>query len=256
MGIVIKSPAEIKLMKQLGKKHSQILKKLYDFVQPGVDAIEIERYYNSLLREYRIKSACKGYQPKGIKRPFPSTICISLSGECVHSYPRAGRKIKATDIVVIDTVVTDGKVYTDAAFTKVMDKAEPIKKKLSSTARQALIDSLEYAKAGNPLGMISYTIERTAKDAGFDVLYDYGGHGIGLSLWEEPFIPNFGRPGEGPELKEGMTLAVETLLVTGSPKVMQVDEWATRLADGGYFAQWEATVLVTKRGYDVIAGLI
>ncbi len=248
------SPRNIERMRALGRIHNVLLSKVYDFLEPGVDSWEVEKFYESLLKKYKVKSACKGYQPDKSKAPFPTNICLGTNSDCVHTYPKKGKVLNDGDIVVIDTVITDGVVFTDAAVTKVVGRGSKKKFKLAATAREALQRGLQSVHADVRLGEVSFLIYQTVKENGFDVLREYGGHGIGTSMWQEPFIPNYGMPGEGPVLPKGITLAIEPLLVTGKHKVLEVDDWATTLADKGYFAQWEATVLVTNKGYEILVG--
>ena len=271
--IILKNPQQIESMRKLGKIHTKLLGELWDFLRPGLDVYEVEEFYTKLLKKYKkhnIKSACKGYQPSKKVPPYPTNLCISIDSECVHTYPTKGKIIKNGSLVVVDTVITDGVFYTDAAFTKfVMDSKKQNlsekfsdfdydiyieKKRLNSVANLALQKGISGIKPGVRVGEISFEIYKTVREAGFDVLKEYGGHGIGLYLWEEPFIPNYGPRDYGPVLKEGMTLAIETLVVSKSDKVVNIDEWATKLSDNGYFAQWEVTVAVTSSGYKILAG--
>ena len=248
-------------MYKLGEKHTAILKELYNFLTPGLDVWDIEEYYKELLKKYGIKSACKGYQPTKKLPPYPTHLCVGVNSQCIHTYPVKGLKLQKNDIVVIDTVVTDGVLFTDSAFTKVLvdkDNLNSLVKKRvrqADVSKQALIKALSMVKPGNTIGMLSYAMYQTIKEVGFDVLYDYGGHGIRYKMWEEPHIPNYGMPGEGPVIRQGMTLAVETLVVSKKPEIEFVDAWATKLKDNGDFAQWEYTIEVTKGGYKIIAGL-
>lgn len=250
------SPQVIEAMRRLGAKHTKILREVYAFLKPGISTMDVEEFYRNLLNKYGVKTACLGYKPKGYKVAYPAALCIGLNSDCVHTYPVANKIIKVTDLVVVDTVITDGTVYTDAAIAKPMPKANKIKRKIASVALDSLNFALNNLHANIKLGEIGASIYSVVRQAGYEVLREYGGHGIGTSMWMEPFVANYGDPQRGPILPAGIGLAIEPLVVSKSPIVEQVDDWATRLKDGGVFAHWEATVIVTSKGYELIAGLL
>ena len=234
----------------LGRIHGTILSRLKSFVTPGITTLDVENYFIRILREYPgLKSACKGYQPRGHKTPYPANLCVAINEEAVHVPPHE-RVINPGDLVTIDLLLTDGRFITDAAISFIVEpeEAPPERRRLLQCAYESLYKGISHAKAGNTVGDISYAIYSVVQQYGFDVLRDYGGHGIGTRIWEDPFIPNYGAPRTGPTLKEGQLLAIEPLITSGKPEVKQINEWATITADTSDFIQVEHTVLVTSQG--------
>lgn len=244
--IIIKTQDQIEKMTKLGKILGQLLEDTKNFIKPGIDSWEVELFYRKLLKKHGVKSACLGYKPEGFP-PFPASICLSINDEAVHAYPKQGRVIKDGDLILLDAVITKDGVYVDSALSFIV--GTPKSKSditLLKATKQALYNAIKVAKAGNRIGDIGYQIEKTVKQYGFSVLMEYGGHGIGLSMWEPPFIPNYGAPKTGILLKPNMTIAIETLVCAGSNKLVKDDAWSTRTKDGKNFAQFEHTLVITK----------
>ena len=249
-------------MRSLGRIHTLILKQLKKKIQPGVEVWELEEYFQELAQRYNVKSACIGKvtQTNGKKtKPYPTNLCVSLNDEAIHVYPTRNKRIMPGDLVTVDLVLTDGQVFTDAAFTTIAGdstKAPLLRKKLLECAYKALQAGLAVVKKGVHVGTIGAAIQKVVKEYGFSVLTDYGGHGIGWNMWEDIFIPNFGPAHIGPKLQAGMYIAIEPLILTGNKGIIQKDDWITVTADGSDFAQVEATVMVTETGYKLITDII
>lgn len=244
-------------MKELGRIHGAIFNELKAFIRAGITGVDIENKFNELAKKYDIKSACKGKQVNN-SSPYPANLCVAINSEAIHVFPTKDQIIKSGDLVTVDLVLVKNGIYTDAAFSmlvdaKCADKNQFIDSRLLQKRRlllqaayEALRAGVAMAKKGKRVGDIGHAIFSVVNQYGFDVLYDYGGHGIGYHMWEEPFIPNYGNKGTGPKLKQGMYLAIEPLITSGSSKLRFLDDWRTQMADGSDFVQVEATVMVGR----------
>ena len=242
-------------MKELGKIHTQILRQLKDFIKPGLSAIEVEERFIKLAQKYNVESACLGKEVPG-KRPYPANLCIAINEQAIHVYPTKEQIFKEGDLVTIDLVLVKNHINTDAAFSmllpisqngsrKLVEKYKN-RQKLLNTAYKALKSGINNAVDGKRTGDIGYAISNVVYSNGFSVLMEYGGHGIGYNMWEEPFVPNYGEKGKGYKLKTGMFLAIEPLVAQKGNKISYIDDWRTKMQDGGDFVQVESTVMVGK----------
>lgn len=248
MGLV-KNRAEVEGMRLAGRITAQVCDRLVSSVFPGMTTAELDRLAAGLIREYGGKSAFLGY------RGFPASICVSINEEVVHGIPGA-RRIKMGDIVSLDVGVLVDSFYGDMAKTIMIGGVASDVVKLVSTAEKALYAGIEKAVAGNRLSDISNAIENCANDAGFSVVRQFVGHGIGRSMHEEPQIPNFGLPGKGMILKESMMLAIEPMINMGGSDVEVLsDGWTAVTCDRKCSAHFEHTVAVGKDRAVVLTSL-
>ncbi|MGB9867164.1 MAG: type I methionyl aminopeptidase [Bacillota bacterium] len=247
--INIKSPEEIEAMRRAGRVVAIMLREVVKAVRPGITTAELDRVAEGVARAYGAVPAFKGF------RGFPATLCTSVNSEVVHGIP-GKRKLKEGDIISIDTgAVVDG-YYGDAAVTVPVGRVSPVAKKLIQVTQAALAAGIRAAKVGAHVGDVSYAIQSVVESAGFSVVREYVGHGIGASMWEEPQVPNYGLPGVGPVLKAGMTLAIEPMVNVGSYEVVVMpDNWTVVTKDGSLSAHFEHTVLVTEDGAQVLTSL-
>lgn len=251
----VKTNKEIKIMREAGQILAKIYKELREMIAPGVDEWEMEKKFQELCRRYDVIPACQGYQPKG-HSPYPTGLCIGVNEECVHTIPHIGDKFKEGDLVNIDTLIKYKNMYVDAGFTIGVGKIGKNKQRLLDTANLALNAAIKQAKPGKRIGDISNTIQTIAEMAGFNVLREYTGHGVGRSLHEPPSIPCWGESNTGDIIEPGMTLAIEPLLCSGSPLVEVIDDdWETKMSDNGDFVQVEHTVLITTKGNEILTKL-
>jgi len=239
-----KSAAEIEKMRRSGHIVRQVLDHLQGIVAPGVTTMDLEKAAESLMADLGAKPAFKGYYG------YPCVLCTSVNEEIVHGIPSEKRVLKVGDIVSIDCgVVFDG-FYGDAAITvPVGDGLTAELKKLLEVTEASLYIGIEQVKIGNTVGHVGAAIQKHVEAAGFSVVREFVGHGIGTKLHEAPQIPNYGKKGQGPELSEGMVLAIEPMVNSGGPgtKVLS-DKWTAVTADGSYSAHFEHCVAVTKQG--------
>ncbi len=249
--INIKTQDEIEIMRKAGKLLSDILNDLKLMIKPGLNIWDLEERFVAFCSEKNVSPACKNYAPKGYP-PFPTGLCISINSQSVHCFPRKNTILKDGDIVNVDTVITLSGLNVDSAFCTCAGTPSSTVEKLMKTAKEALCRATNEVKEGIKIGVLSQTLQKTVEQAGFNVLRDYAGHGIGYHMHEEPEIPCFGGKHEGPKLKNGMTICIEALTCSGSARVENLNPWETKMADNGLFCIFEHTVLVTKKGYEIL----
>jgi methionyl aminopeptidase len=244
MAIVCKSPGELEKMRRSGQIVRQVLDDLTDLVAPGVSTMALEKAAEKRIREAGAKSAFKGYYD------YPCVLCTSINQEVVHGIPSRERILRQGDIVSIDCgVVLDG-YYGDAAITlPVGDGLPPETAKLLEVTEHSLYRAIEAARVGNTVGDLGHAVQELVEANGFSVVREFVGHGIGTRLHEDPQVPNFGTPGHGPRLREGMVLAIEPMVNAGGPAVRVLeDKWTAVTEDGRPSAHFEHCVAVTKDG--------
>lgn len=237
--ITVKSPAELAKMARASEVVVAALKAAHDIAEPGVTTAALEREVIKAVESRGCRPAFKGY------RGFPAATCISVNEEVVHGIPSDGRVLNEGDIVGIDVGVEYEGYFGDAAFTIPVGKPTPEVDTLLRRGKLCLDEAVQKALDGNRLGDISNAIQTAAESAGYNVVRDFVGHGIGSQLHEEPQIPNFGPRGKGPRLKAGMTLALEPMLMTGDWRVKVLpDNWTVVTKDGSPAVHFEHTVVV------------
>ena len=242
--IVRKSAEEIEKMRRSGHMVREVLDSVRELVVPGATTMDLERAADKLIADFGAKPAFKGYYG------YPCVLCTSINEEIVHGIPSEKRVLKAGDIVSIDCgVVFDG-YYGDAAITvPVGDGLSPELKKLLEVTEASLYKGIEQVRIGNTIGHVGSAIQKHVEAAGFSVVREFVGHGIGTKLHEAPQIPNFGRKGQGAELTEGMVLAIEPMVNSGRPEAKVLgDKWTAVTVDGSYSAHFEHCVALTKQG--------
>jgi methionyl aminopeptidase len=242
--VVRKSPEEIEKMRRSGSMVRQVLNHVKQLVAPGATTMDLEKAAEKLIADLGAKPAFKGYYN------YPCVLCTSINEEIVHGIPSEKRMLKAGDIVSIDCgVVFDG-YYGDAAITvPVGDSVSAELKTLLEVTEASLYKGIEQVKIGNTVGHVGSAIQKHVEAAGFSVVREFVGHGIGTRLHEAPQIPNYGKKGQGAELTEGMVLAIEPMVNTGGPEAKVLsDKWTAVTVDGSYSAHFEHCVAVTKQG--------
>ena len=247
--IVCRSKAEIEKLRRSGQMVREVLEELRSRVRPGVKTIELEGFVERRLSELKIQPAFKGY------RGYPCCLCASVNEEVIHGIP-SGRRLEQGDILSLDLgVVLDG-YYGDSAITvPVGEISEPLSRLLRVT-QECLDLGIAKARAGNRVGDVSAAVQEHAEQNGYSVVREFVGHGIGRALHEEPQVPNYGTPGRGPLLKDGMVIAIEPMLNAGDAAVrIRDDHWTAVTADGGRSAHFEHMVAITSNGADVLTRL-
>lgn len=245
--VIIKSQEEIKKIAESCKIVAEVLEGLKSFIKEGITTADIEDYVERHIYKRNAKPAFKGY------RGYPSSVCTSINDQVVHGIPSKNVRLKGGDIISIDLGVLFEGFYGDAAITLSVGEVSEITEKLIKVTEEALYVGIEKAIVGNRVSDISSSIQQHVEKHGFSVVRAFVGHGIGRFLHEDPQIPNFGKPGQGMRLKEGMTIAIEPMVNIGSPDVVILDDgWTAVTLDGSLSAHFEHTIVITKNGPQIL----
>src|SRR5688572_31718232 len=240
--IVCKSPAEIERMRVANALVADVLAELGSMVAPGVTTGDLDAEAERLVRDYGAEPAFTGY------RGYPATLCASINEQVVHGIPSA-RKLLSGDIVSLDMGVKLNGLFGDSAITVPVGEVSDDVLRLLKVTQEALEKGIEQVRLGGRISDIGHAIQNHVEANGFSVVREFVGHGIGASLHEEPQIANYGEPGRGPRLAEGMVLAIEPMVNMGRPAVkVLADGWTAVTRDGSLSAHFEHTVAVTKDG--------
>lgn len=243
--ITLKTTREIETMREAGRINAEALAAARAIIRPGVTTADLNAAAEEVLHKYGCTSPFKGYPGP---YPYPASTNVSVNYELVHGIP-GKRKLKEGDIVSVDCGTTYEGFVGDAAFTAEVGETTPIAKHLVQATEGALFAGIEKMVAGNHLGDVSAAIQNYAESRGFYVTREYTGHGVGRAMHEGPQAPNYGTPGRGLLLRVGMTIALEPMLLVGTPytKVLP-DQWTVSSADGSLTAHFEHTVAITENG--------
>lgn len=244
--IIRKSPAEIELMRKAGRVTAGALRTVGEAVCPGVTTAELDHLAEEYISARGAAPAFKGY------RGFPASICASVDEQVVHGIPNA-RKLKEGQILSVDVgAILDG-YYGDCAATFAVGAVSDQAEELMRVTQEALAAGVAQCRSGMRLYDISHAVQATAETAGFSVVREYVGHGIGREMHEEPQVPNYGLAGRGPTLQTGMVLAIEPMVNAGSAAVRALaDGWTVETEDGSLSAHFEHTVAITENGPEVL----
>ncbi len=248
--IVRRSAAELDKLRRSGLLVHKILQDLKGMVAEGVTTQDLEAAAEKMIADAGAKPAFKGYYSQAAGTKYPFVLCTSVNDEVVHGMPSAKRKLKAGDIVSIDTGVQLDGYYGDSAVTVPVGGIHASAKKLLKVTEESLELAIDKVRAGNRLFDVCGTVENFVVSNGFSIVREFVGHGIGTSLHEEPQIPNYvDRRGENPRLKPGMVLAIEPMVNAGKPETKVLsDHWTAVAKDGSYSAHFEHMVAVTDNG--------
>jgi len=246
--IPLKSKSDLAMLRESGRILAEVIFELEKSVVPGITTAEIDRVAEDLISRRKVAPAFKGY------RGFPAVACVSVNEEIVHGIP-GSRMIKDGDNVSIDLGVNYRGYFSDAAVTVIAGSPFPDMARLVGVTRQALYEGIKAAVVGCRLGDVSHAIQNFVEKNGFSVVREFVGHGIGRQLHEEPEVPNYGMPGRGPLLKEGMVLAIEPMVNMGTWRSEILDNgWTAVTGDGLPSAHFEHTVAVTEQGPEILTG--
>ncbi|SJZ98809.1 type I methionyl aminopeptidase [Selenihalanaerobacter shriftii] len=244
--IIRKSPREIELMHQSGKIVAETHAFLAEKIDPGIKTEEIDRLAEEFILKYDAKPAFKGYQG------FPSTVCVAINEQVVHGIPDS-RRLESGDIIGLDIGAVKNGYYGDAAQTLAVGEVSSEAQKLMKVTKDSLNAAIEAAVIGNRLSDISHAVQNFVEAEGFSVVRNFVGHGIGSKMHESPQVPNFGPPGNGPRLKEGMTLALEPMVNVGDYRVETLDDgWTVVTKDRKLSAHFEHTIAITDSGSKIL----
>ena len=244
--ISIKSPREIELLRVAGEITGSTHNYLKPFIKPGVTTKELDKLAEDYIKSRGATPSFKGYDG------FPGTICASINEEVVHGIP-GNRKLKEGDIISIDSGACYKGYHGDSAWTYPVGKISKEKEYLLKHTEQSLFEGLSVIKDHIHVGDIGYAVSKYAEEHNLSVVRELVGHGVGTNVHEEPDVPNFGKQGSGPVLKEGMVIAVEPMLNLGTREIFILDDdWTIVTADEEPSAHFEHTVLITKDGYEIL----
>ena len=237
--IIIKSRHEIDIMREAAKVTGEILRSLETYIKPGMSTLDVDQYVEETIRKHDMIPTFKGYGG------FPGSACVSINEEVVHGIPSKDRIINEGDIVTVDTGSTYKGYASDAARTYGIGKISEDARRLIDVTKKSFFAGIEYARQGNRLSDISHAVQECAESAGYSVIREYVGHGIGRRMHEDPQIPNYGKPGKGPRLVEGMVFAIEPMICQGSYEVETLsNDWTVVTRDRKLSAHYENTVVI------------
>ena len=242
MAIHLRSAEEIEKMHRAGLIVHEVLNTLRSSVRPGMTTMDLEKIAEEKIAGKPGHPAFKGY------RGYPCVLCTSVNSEIVHGIPSPKRKLKEGDIVSIDFGMEVDGYFADSAVTVPVGKIGPELQKLLDVTRDSLDRAIDKMRTGNRLGDVGHAVQSLVEENGFSVVREFVGHGIGTRMHDEPNLPNYGEPGRGARLQEGMVIAVEPMVNAGSHEVRMRDEWVAETADGSPSAHFEHTVAVTSNG--------
>lgn len=251
--IMLKTDRELTLMREANRIVAVVLGELGERIKPGVTTMELDRWAEQRIVGLKGKPGFKGYGGGNGANPFPATLCTSVNQEVVHGIPSQQRVLQEGDIIGVDVGVIYEGYYGDGAFTYPVGSISAKTRELLDTCRQALQLGIEQARSGNHLGDIAKAVEGCVRAAGFEVVRDLSGHGIGRSLHEDPQILNYYDGRRGAKLKSRMTLAIEPMINAGSYEVRTLDDkWTVVTCDGSLSAHFEHTVALTDNGAEIL----
>ena len=240
--IILKTPDEIEIMARASRLVAETLAMLRREVRIGITTEELDRLAEQFIRSHGGTPAFKGY------RNYPKTLCASINDQVVHGIP-SRRALKEGDIIGLDLGAIVEGFYGDSAVTVAVGNVNPRVAELLRVTEESLYAGIAKAVVGNRLSDISHAVQRHAEAAGFSVVTDFVGHGIGRQLHEEPQVPNYGKPGQGPRLQEGMVLAIEPMINMGNSGVRVLDDrWTAVTTDGSLSAHFEHTIAIQSSG--------
>lgn len=240
--IVIKSSQEIAALREAGRINAWALEAVRQLIRPGVTTAELDAAAEEVIRKH---GAIPTFMGVPGKYPYPASICASINEQLVHGIP-SKRKLQEGDIISIDCGSTFEGFVGDSAFTMGVGKISSLAQRLIEVTEQALEIGIRQLRAGNRVGDVSAAIQSHVEAAGFYVTREYTGHGVGRQMWEGPQVPNYGIPGRGMLLRQGMCIALEPMVLVGTSQTrVLLDQWTVVSADGSLTAHWEHSVAIT-----------
>ncbi len=250
--IEIKTQHEIDALRAAGQIVAQTFTVIEPAIQPGAVLRDIDQVAENFIKKHGAETLYKGIRQLPHQRPFPGVICASVNQQICHGIPDT-RVLKEGDIVGIDIGLRYKGWCGDMCMSFEVGKVSPEAHRLVETARQALRKGIEVSLAGNRIGVIGAAIQAYAESMGYSVVREYGGHGIGRNLWEDPFVPHIGPADRGATLREGMVINIEPMINIGKPDTRILnDQWTVETADGSLSAQFEHTIVITQNGPEIL----
>ncbi len=246
-----KKPEEIELIAENGKLLHDILQRTAALVKPGVSTLELNDFAEQEMRKVGGRPSFVGYGDR--RNPFPAGLCTSINDAVVHGVPSSQDILQEGDIIGLDIGMEYKGLYTDTAITVPVGKVSDEAQKIIDVTRDCLKEAISVVKPGNRIGDLGYVMQSIAEKAGYSVVRDLVGHGVGYAVHEEPSVPCYGKPGQGIELVENMVLAIEPMVCQKRHSVIfDPDGWTIRTSDGALAAHFEHTIAVTKNGVRIL----
>lgn len=250
----IKTNEEINILREGGKRLAMVLAKLVEESKPGVSSADLDKIAYEIITEGGDQPSFLGYKGKHDKEPYPASICVSVNDEVVHGEPTMNPRIlKEGDIVSLDAGLIHKGLFLDSAVTVAVGRIGKEVEQLLKVTKASLQKGIEAAKAGATVGDIGFAVQEYVRPYGYGIIRELAGHGVGHSVHEDPFIPNFGKKGEGARLEVGMVIAIEPMLNLGSEKIYLSEDGHTyKTKDGSKSAHFEHTVAITEKGAEIL----
>lgn len=248
--ITIKSPEELNIMRKAGQINAEALAAACAIVRPGVTTADLNAAAEEVLKKYGVYSPFKNYPGP---YPYPASTCVSVNEELVHGIPDKKRKLKEGDIVSMDCGTVYEGFVGDSAFTIGVGEISPSAQKLLETTEKALYAGISMMIPGNHVGDISSAVQQVVESRNLYVTREYTGHGLGRAMHEGPQVPNYGTAGRGMQLRSGMTIALEPMVLVGTARTrVMPDEWTVSAADNSYTCHFEHSVAITENGPKIL----
>ncbi len=246
-----KTQEEIEKIREGGKIHTRILQQTAKLAKPGISTWELNAFAEAEILKAGGRPSFKGYGPKG--HQFPAGLCTSLNSVVVHGVPSKNQVLKEGDILGLDIGMEYKGLYTDTAITVAVGNITKEAQRLLELTKKALSIGIEQARIGNKVGDISAAVQKVADDNHLGIIRDLVGHGVGHAVHEDPQVPNYGKKGAGPELKEGLVIAIEPMFTLGTDDIfIEDDGWTVTTRDQSLAAHFEHTVAITKNGPEIL----
>jgi len=252
MSVFIKTPEEIEIIKEGGKILAKVLDKVAKKVKPGISTYELDKYAHDFIKEEGGIPAFLNYRPEGAPKAFPASLCTSVNNEIVHGIPLKNKILKEGDIISIDLGLKYKGLFTDHAITVPVGKISKKDQDLLDKTKKALEIGIWAARGGATVGDIGYAIESFINKK-YGIVRELAGHGVGIKIHEDPYVPNYGKKGKGQKLIPGMIIAIEPMLNIGKDYIVTDDDnWTIKTADGTRSAHFEHTILITEGDAEIL----
>ena len=252
MAVIIKNKEQIEIIREGGKILAKVLAKVAKKVAPGISTLELDKYAFDLIKEEGGTPAFLNYKPEGAPKAFPASICVSVNNEIVHGIPLKTKILKEGDIISLDLGLEYKGFFTDHAVTVPVGKISKKDQQLLDDTKKALETGIWAARGGATVGDIGHAIESFVNRK-YGIVRELSGHGVGVKIHEDPYIPNYGKAGKGQKLIPGMIIAIEPMLNIGKASIVSArDDWTIKTTDGTRSAHFEHTILITEGEAEIL----
>ncbi len=252
MSVIVKTKEQIEIIREGGKRLAAILAKVAEKVKPSISTYELDQYAYELITAGGDEPAFLNYKPEGHTKAYPASLCTSVNNEVVHGIPSKKKILKEGDIISIDLGIKHKGLFTDHAMTVAVGAVSKTSQELLNATREALAVGIDAARGGNTVGDIGHAIEQFVARR-YGIVRELSGHGVGVHIHEDPYIPNFGKAGKGAKLVPGMVIAIEPMLNIGSAGIVSMsDGYTIKTSDGSKSAHFEHTVLITDGEAEIL----